>query len=243
MDEPRSGSARISLLVMTLLALGVGGGVWAQEGPVDTPDAGVANADATPDVEVAPPAPLPCAKTPEEAEASLMLVFDDLRGLQTSRLPGPAGMALRTRQAEQIVSGHIDVGHFTQLVLRSLWDQLDEPRQEAWTAVLTSLLRHRYVERIRDPRKHVLRILSSEVDCHTVKTQVSLHHTRRTSTYILELRLRLPPKGWKVYDVVLEGASLVNSWRSRLVRIYRDEGLTGLDDQLDTLTRRYSSER
>ena len=61
----------------------------------------------------------------------------------------------------------------------------------------------------------------------------------RKAKNALEFHLRLSRQGWRVYDVVLEGASLVNSWRSRLSRVHREEGHAGLDKQLHRLTRRY----
>jgi phospholipid transport system substrate-binding protein len=152
-------------------------------------------------------------------------------------------MALRARKAQQLASAHLDVDFFARLVLRGLWERLDEPRREAWTKTLRGLLQHRYVERIRDPRKHVLRILGSELRCDHVRVRVSLHHTNRRSTSALEFRLRTFDAGWRVYDVALEGASLVKSWRGRLTRVFRESGMPGLDTQLNTLTRRYTTER
>jgi phospholipid transport system substrate-binding protein len=135
------------------------------------------------------------------------------------------------------------VEHFAREVFRGLWDELDESRREAWKSTLQSLLQHRYVERIRDPRRHLLEILSTEVDCHLAKSRVALKSTGRKSQNVLEFHMRLSREGWRVFDVVLEGASLVNSWRSRLNRVHREEGHDGLDKQLHRLMRRYNVER
>jgi ABC-type transporter MlaC component len=234
MEIPRPRHARLTLIGLTLLASSASLGLLAQ---AETPS--------VPEVPSGP-APVvaePCLEHAEGAEASLEAVFDNLRNLQSSRLPGPAGTALRARKAQQIASAHLDVDAFARGVLRGLWANLDEPRREAWTKALRGLLRHRYVERIRDPRKHILRILSSELRCDHVRIRVSLRHTTRRSTSALEFRLRKADGGWRVYDVALEGASLVSSWRGRLTRVFRESGIAGLDVQLTRLTRRYTVER
>ncbi len=184
--------------------------------------------------------PLPCVTKTSEVNTSLTRVFTRLRNSQVTSLPGPAGAAIRARKAAEVARGHIDVEHFAQQVFRSLWDELDDSRKEAWKNTLRSLLQHRYVERIRDPRRHMLEILSTDVDCHVAKSRVALKTVGRKSQNILEFHLRLSRKGWRVFDVVLEGASLVNSWRSRLSRVYREEGADGLDRQLHRLMGRYS---
>ena len=160
-----------------------------------------------------------------------------------SSLPGPAGVALRARKLEAIASRHLDVEHFTRLVLRGVWEHLPLEKQVLWTTTLAGLLRHRYVERLRDPREHSLRVLSTQVHCDAVHIGVALEHPRLPSTSALEFRLRPHEGQWRVYDVVLEGASLVNSWKTRLLRVYREDGLAGLDAQLRTLTRRYQVTR
>ena len=184
-------------------------------------------------------APLPCAKNPKEVESSLAGVFTRLKESQVTSLPGPAGAAIRAQNAAEIARSHLDVDHFAREVFRALWHELDEVRQEAWKSTLQSLLQQRYVERIRDPRRHRLQILSTEVDCHQAKSRVALHRVGHKTKNALEFHLRLSRQGWRVYDVVLEGASLVNSWRSRLSRVHREEGHDGLDKQLHRLTRRY----
>ena len=185
--------------------------------------------------------PLPCVTNVATIETSLSAVFQRLRSSQVTSLPGPAGAAIRARKAAEIARGHLDVDHFAQEVFRGLWQELDDVRRGAWKRTLLSLLQHRYVERIRDPRRHRLEILSTEVDCHRAKSRVTLHREGRKSSNSLEFHLRLSrQEGWRVYDVVLEGASLVNSWRSRLSRVHREEGHAGLDDQLHRLMRRYS---
>jgi ABC-type transporter MlaC component len=186
--------------------------------------------------------PVPCATNAAVVERSLERVFTRLRSSQVTSLPGPAGTAIRIRNAAEIARGHLDVEHFAQEVFRSLWVELDEPRQEAWKNTLQSLLQHRYVERIRDPRRHLLEILSTDVKCRLAKSRVVLKNTDAKSQSILEFHFRLSRKGWRVFDVVLEGASLVNSWRSRLSRVYREEGHDGLDRQLHRLMRRHSIE-
>ena len=183
--------------------------------------------------------PLPCATNPQVVETSLAKVFKRLRSSQVTSLPGPAGAAIRARNAAEIARSHLDVERFAQEVFRGLWAELDETRQDAWKSTLQSLLQHRYVERVKDPRRHRLQILSTEVNCHIAKSRVALERVGRKAKNTLEFHLSLSSQGWRVYDVVLEGASLVNSWRSRLSRVYREEGHPGLDKQLHRLMRRY----
>ena len=199
--------------------------------------------DPVPAVTAAPALPSPpCIEDTAPALASLRRVFDDLADLVHQTLPGPAGQALRQRDAERIAHRHVDVEAFTRMVLRGVWETLDEPLQDAWKRTLSALLRKRYVERIRDPRRHVLHIRSAVARCDRVIARVALEHTHRRKTANMEFSLHPVTGEWKVFDVSVEGIGLVSSLRSRLVRTLREEGAIGLDRQLRILARRYGVE-
>ncbi len=224
---------RVGPLVLLCALLGTTANVQAEKG------VSVAIVVDGPAIEAEPEPPLPCVTNSRVVQASLQKVFKRLRSSQVTSLPGPAGSAIRAQNAAEVARSHLDVEHFAKEVFRSLWPQLDVERQEAWKSTLQSLLQHRYIERIRDPRRHHLKILSTEVDCHIAKSRVSLHTVGSKAKNTLEFHMRLSRAGWRVYDVVLEGASLVNAWRSRLSRVHREEGHAGLDKQLHRLMRRY----
>ena len=214
--------------------------VSGSHGPAEAQAPASAQAgDGSPVLQEQQPAQLPCVESPSEVQSSLQGVFERLRSSQVTSLPGPAGEAIRAKNAAEVARSHLDVEYFAKEVFRALWSELDADRRGAWQSTLQSLLQHRYVERIRDPRRHRLKILSAEVDCHMAKVRVALQETGKKNKHTLEFHMRLSSHGWRVYDVVLEGASLVNSWRSRLSRVYREEGHDGLDKQLHRLMRRY----
>ena len=106
-----------------------------------------------------------------------------------------------------------------------------------FTPLFVDFLEHAYMgtlEKNGDAKiQYVREILDGENVQITTKTRL-----KDGSEYNVDYKLYLSPAGWRVYDVIVEGISLVNNYRSQFDRILNkksfDALLQGLRDKKET---------
>ena len=69
---------------------------------------------------------------------------------------------------------------------------------------------------------------AADADDIVVKTEVA----NGGDSISINYRLHLNDDGWKVYDVTVNGVSLVTTYRSTFSRLVRNDGMDGLIDRL-----------
>lgn len=134
--------------------------------------------------------------------------------------------------ADQVVIPNIDFIALSQSVLGVTWRQATPEQREVFEREFRSLLMNSYLNSISraDYQGQSIRYLPlrnpptgdrAEVDAEIEQPNGPLIHA--------QFRMyRRDGAGWKVYDVVVEGVSLVITQRSTFSSIIRDKGLGGL---------------
>lgn len=149
-----------------------------------------------------------------------------LRASQSGQAP-----SLRQREAE--ILGIVDAYfNFDEMAKRSLgrpWkDQSPEKRQE-FVGLFKQLLFNTYISRVESYTGSNERVSYDsekiEGDYALVKTHILLASNQNVE---LEYRLRLENGQWKVYDVVVEGISFVENYRSQFASILANDSFDGL---------------
>lgn len=183
--------------------------------------------------------PIPCAPDATGAVVAVREIFSGLASLYRDRLPGPAGEAYLEQRSEKLIHTLADAEAFSEAILRGLQPELNPNQGPAWIEMFGTLLRQRIRRRIQDPRGHTLAIQEASVSCHRARVQLSLrgNNSERRNAKVT-LRLVLRRHGWRVYDMAVQGIGLVHTWRNRLHRIRREQGLDGMERQLALMQRR-----
>ncbi|MGB7933072.1 MAG: ABC transporter substrate-binding protein [Gammaproteobacteria bacterium] len=139
--------------------------------------------------------------------------------------------------ADQVVIPNIDFIALSQSVLGITWRQATPEQREVFEREFRSLLMNTYLNSISraDYQGQSIKYLPlrnpptgdrAEVDAEIEQPNGPLIHA--------QFRLyRRDGAGWKVYDVVVEGVSLVITQRSSFSSIIRDKGLSGLIAMLE----------
>jgi phospholipid transport system substrate-binding protein len=134
--------------------------------------------------------------------------------------------------ADQVVIPNIDFIALSQSVLGITWRKATPEQREVFEREFRSLLMNTYLNSISraDYQGQSIRYLPlrnpptgdrAEVDAEIEQPNGPLIHA--------QFRMyRRDGAGWKVYDVVVEGVSLVITQRSSFSSIIRDKGLSGL---------------
>jgi phospholipid transport system substrate-binding protein len=159
------------------------------------------------------------------AAASAGAPTEQLRGtvdrvlaiLQDPSLKPQAKQNERRGQLRQVIFARFDFPEMAQRSLGTEWRRRAPAEQQEFTRLFTDLLRDNYVGTIESYNGDKVSYNRENQDQNTAEVQTMLT-TSNGNSYSLNYRLHLVGKDWKVYDVVIEGISLVNNYRSQFNR-------------------------
>jgi len=154
------------------------------------------------------------------------------RGLQIIKnsLSG-AGPLLDQRREEIliIVDEYFDFGEMSRRSLGRPWKDQPPNKQQEFVALFKQLLFNTYVSRIEaaaTPTTHI------DYDQEKIEGEHALVKTRAINdqkpAVQIDYRLRAESSSWKVYDVVIEGVSLVSNYREQFASILNSEPFDSL---------------
>ena len=130
---------------------------------------------------------------------------------------------------EAKVLPHFNFSRMTALAMGRNWPKANAEQQKVLVNEFRTLLVHTYSGALSTYKNEViefkpLRAATGDADV-TVKTQVKRPGTEPVS---IDYGMEKTPAGWKVYDVVVGGVSLVTNYRETFNAEIRDGGVDGL---------------
>lgn len=131
---------------------------------------------------------------------------------------------------EQKVLPHFNFSRMTALAVGKDWRQADEAQKKALTEAFKELLVRTYSNALIAYKNETVdfkpfKMQAGETDV-TVRTAINQHGAKQPIT--LDYSLEKLSSGWKVYDVVVAGVSLVTNYRSSFATEVRNGGIDGL---------------
>jgi phospholipid transport system substrate-binding protein len=127
---------------------------------------------------------------------------------------------------DQIVLPNFDFELMSRWVLGRAWQQATPEQRRRFAEEFRTLLVRTYAKALLEYANDDVRVLpqpgaadSSET---TVKTEVRL---KAGQPIQINYSMHLNPEGWKVYDVTVDGVSLVTNYRSTFASQIRSSGL------------------
>ncbi len=146
---------------------------------------------------------------------------------------GPAKKQQRHDMVKQIVDRHFDYREMAKRSLGATWNSLSNPQRDEFVRIFAELLEASYADKIDRYVKNVRIDYPGERldgDYAEVPTVVVRPNDRIPLTY----RLHNESGTWMVYDVVIEGVSLVSNYRSQFSRIISESSYAELVKRLRT---------
>ena len=133
---------------------------------------------------------------------------------------------------------YFNFSHMTALAVGRNWPKASAEQQKMLTSEFRTLLVRTYSSALSTYKNQViefkpLRAAAGDADV-TVKTQVKQPGTEPIS---IDYGMEKTPNGWKVYDVVVGGVSLVTNYRETFNAEIRDGGIDGLIKSLASKNR------
>jgi phospholipid transport system substrate-binding protein len=138
----------------------------------------------------------------------------------------------RVRAEVRKVAGELfDFDEIARRTLSRHWVGRSKAEQAEFSSLFADLLERSYVGRIVNHSGERI-VYTGEVldgDYATVKSRV---FTRRKTETALDYRLHLTEGRWKVYDVVVDGVSMVSTYRNEFNRVIQSSSFEELVDRL-----------
>ncbi len=127
-----------------------------------------------------------------------------------------------------------EIFDFTEMARRTLgphWRPLTPAQREEFVALFTDLLEDAYVSRIEQYRGEPIAYVGETIDGDRAVVRSKIVTAQGTEVPI-EYRMQQDGDRWEVYDVVIEGVSLVSNYRSQFNRIIRTSSYEDLVQRL-----------
>ena len=122
---------------------------------------------------------------------------------------------------------------YSEMAKRSLgkhWNQLTHAERNQFTNLFSSLLENSYAGKIESYSNEKIVYLKETLDGNyaEIKSKVI---TEKRDEYSLDYRLLNENGKWMVYDVAIEGVSLVSNYRSQFGKIIKSDGYAELCEE------------
>lgn len=155
--------------------------------------------------------------TPTEAVRTT--VSQALGVLQDQELKKPERTDERVTRLKQIADSRFDYGEMARRSLGAQWDQLGERERQEFVDLFTELLTATYADKIHSYSGEEVKFLNERLEGDHAEVK-SMLVGKKTETS-LDYRLMKKDGDWKVYDVVIDGISLVRNYRGQFTAILR----------------------
>ncbi len=171
-------------------------------------------------------------EAPEDPRTLVMSTTDRILGkIREQRAALDANPRLVDQYVIDIVLPHFDFVAMSRAVLGKHWRRASPQQQQSFTAEFKNLLVRTYATALleyTEERIDFAPLNASAGDSDvTVRTEIEQPGGLGIP---IDYRMERQPDGWKVYDVTIDGLSLVGNYRNTFSNEIRQLGLDGLID-------------
>lgn len=127
----------------------------------------------------------------------------------------------RDAKVNELRSSAISIFDFTELSMRTLgrdWSKLNQEQRKEFVELFTKLLERVYTDKILAYTNQKI-VFTKENMFSDKRAEVCSDVISDTRAFSIHYRMMLKNGEWKVYDVVIEGVSLIENYRSQFKRI------------------------
>jgi phospholipid transport system substrate-binding protein len=133
---------------------------------------------------------------------------------------------------KKVVDRRFDYEEMAKRSLGASWRTLSRSQQLDFVHLFGDLLQASYTDKVEHYTDEKVDYLSETIDGDYAEVRTVL--VRKNDRIPMNYRLILEPRGWMVYDVVIEGVSLVSNYRSQFSQVIRESSYAELVRRLRT---------
>ena len=143
-----------------------------------------------------------------------------LKILEDPALKSPERKSERRAAVRKVAEEIFDLSETAKRALGPHWNQRTAAEREEFTQLFAELLESTYIARIDEYGGERIRYTGEKID-GDLATVTSRVITKKGSEAPVEARLLRRSDKWLIYDVTIEGVSLINNYRTQFDRIIR----------------------
>jgi len=153
--------------------------------------------------------------------------------LENPVLKGDGKVAERRAAVRKIADELFDFGEIARRALGRYWQPLTEPQRTEFVGLFADLLERSYISKIElyGGEKIIYSGDRVDGDLATVSTKII---TKNGTEVPVDYRLFKRGDRWMVYDVNIEGISLVSNYRTQFNKIIQTNGYNSLVERMKT---------
>ncbi len=140
----------------------------------------------------------------------------------------------KRRRIEDIVATRFDYREMSKRTLASHWGRLTEPERTEFVQAFKMFLSDRYAGKIRDYAGEKVEYLGERLEGDYAEIRTKLVSSK--TNYPLDYRLIKKDGRWSAYDLIADGVSLIQNYRSQFDRIIRADSYEELVRRMKTRT-------
>lgn len=156
----------------------------------------------------------------DEPQAMLQTAVDEVLALAYSTSGDAAALAIRVRP---VLEKYFAFDLVTQRAIGPGWRQFTPEQQARVTVLFTDLVITTYAGRFTPGEKPNIRF-GAPAELSAKRREVPSSIVYQGNTYAVSYRLENTAAGWRIYDVIIEGVSMVANYRSQFDALFQKGG-------------------
>jgi phospholipid transport system substrate-binding protein len=156
-----------------------------------------------------------------------------LKVLEDPALKGDDKRAERRAAVRKVAIEIFDVSETAKRALGRHWQARNEAEREEFTQIFADLLERTYVSRIDQYGGETVKYVGESMDGDTATVRSRIV-TRQGTEIPVDARMLRKGDRWLVYDIAIEGVSLINNYRAQFDSIIQKTSFQELVQRLKT---------
>jgi phospholipid transport system substrate-binding protein len=157
-------------------------------------------------------------------------IEDVIRILTNEQLKQPERLTERRQEIERLIRERVSYEDMAKQALGVQWLSLADGERQEFVGLFVQLLRDSFAGKIDAYADEQVLYLSEQQNDRFAEVRTKLAG-RKTDT-LLDFRMIDHAGMWLVYDVVIDGASIVHNYRAQFASIIRDGSYSGLVERM-----------
>ena len=162
---------------------------------------------------------LPVQASAESAEETLRSSIDKMLGvLKDDAKKGSEEYARQRKELRVIIDGIFDYQELSSRTVGLYWKRFSPEQKQQFVVAFTDLLGSKYLDTIQSYTNERVEIVGQR-ESSSGNVEISTNIIAGGKSIPMAYRMTNSSGGWRVYDVVIEGVSLVKNYRSQFMEI------------------------
>jgi len=154
---------------------------------------------------------------------------DVMKAIQSDKQLAAGDKQKALRLAEEKILPHVDFQEATRLAVGRSWRQASDEQKKQLTNEFRRMLLRTYSNAISAYQGQQMKVLPLHMKAGETDVAVRNQYIKPGQKPVqVDYQMHKVGDGWKIYDIIVEGVSLVLTYRSEFDQVVKDSGVDGL---------------